>query len=120
MKKLTLFLIIFFSPVLLCAAEPVPTPDYVDVYDVPKESLINPYHAYNSCTGNLDWIDDWNVMVFVNCPHGEMVVSDFQIRYLRYGTDGKIRLKILWYQYEADGELVLFKFNEATKNFERK
>jgi len=124
MKKLNIALVILIilsvGSLFCIAADPNPPPDYVDVFDIPKESIINPYNSYGTCTGSLYWLSDWDVMIDVNCPNGEIAVPGFSLQYNRYMKDGKIRLRMLWFSYVVANELYFFEFDEEKAKFYRK
>ncbi len=117
MKKL----FIIFCALLFCFSSYAiaeEAPDSFDRFEVPKESLVNPFFRGLDCT-----ISHTEVAVYcyevIRCPIS--AVPEYDMVQESYVDEaGEYRAKILWWTYLIAGEVYRFELNEEKKLYERK
>ncbi|KKL08056.1 hypothetical protein LCGC14_2579720, partial [marine sediment metagenome] len=93
-------------------------PDSFDRFDIPKESLIDPFFRGPDCT-----VSHTEVAVYcyevIRCPIS--AVPEYDMVQESYVDEaGEYRAKILWWTYLIAGEVYRFELNEEKKLYERK
>jgi len=94
-------------------------PDWFDRYDMPKESIVDPFIRRGACSVSHAPMAIY-CLETIRCPEGSYVVAEYTVLMEFYTTDtGENRARIRWWEYVIAGETYRFELDETKSKYVR-